>query len=81
MTSLSATKIAEALGVSGRAVRKRAKQQSWQPIGERTSGGGNVYDLNTLPLANDEKNDGLVGGCSARRLKRTPLFSARRREP
>jgi len=47
------TDIASALGLSDRAIRKRAKQ--WQPTGERVQGGGNSYDLETLPLEAKEK--------------------------
>lgn len=46
--------IAAALGVSDRAIRKRASSQSWPaPVG-RGKRGGNVYELESLPLSKIE---------------------------
>lgn len=41
--------IAEALSVSKQAVQKRANKESWPVIGEKVRGGGNVYQLESLP--------------------------------
>lgn len=43
--------IAEALGVSKQAVNKRAKKEGWLATGDKVRGGGNVYELETLPKA------------------------------
>ncbi len=47
--------IAEALDVSRQAVHRRTKQQSWQPTGEKVRGGGDLYDIENLPLPAEQK--------------------------
>lgn len=47
--------MAGALGVSRQAAAKRAKAQGWQPTGDRVKGGGNVYELDSLPLSKVER--------------------------
>jgi hypothetical protein len=48
MTTATTSEIAAALGISDRAVRKRAR--SWNPTGERVQGGGETYEVDTLQL-------------------------------
>lgn len=52
MTIATISQIAAALGISDRAVRKRARD--WQPTGERVQGGGDTYDIDTLQLRSGE---------------------------
>jgi putative transposase len=54
MTTISTKELAEALGVSEQAVRKRAVKQGWQVTG-RAKVGGKTYDLAALPLTDDER--------------------------
>jgi putative transposase len=46
------SQIAAALGLSNRAIRKRA--QAWQPTGDRVRGGGDIYAIDTLGLTKKE---------------------------
>lgn len=47
------SQIASALGISDRAVRKRAT--TWQPTGDRVRGGGDTYNLDTISLNSKER--------------------------
>lgn len=52
MTTATITQIAKALGISGEAVRKRARINGWKPTGET---GVRKYAIDNLPLKADEK--------------------------
>ncbi|MEW6595688.1 MAG: transposase family protein [Thermodesulfobacteriota bacterium] len=61
--------IAAALEVSDRAIRKRASSQSWPaPVG-RGKRGGNVYELESLPLSKSEARK-LKGHLEARQIEK-----------
>lgn len=47
--------VAEALGISPRAVTKRAAKSEWVALGERLRGGGHVYDADALPLSETDR--------------------------
>ncbi len=51
---VTTAEIAAALGISERAVRKRASASSWSEPVDRVKGGGNVYELASLPLSKIE---------------------------
>jgi putative transposase len=53
--NVSIPQIAEALKVSERAIRKRKDNQGWKPSGERIQGGGDLYDLDLLPLKSEDR--------------------------
>lgn len=51
----SLAEIAAALEITPRAVRKRAQKQSWACLGETLQGGGRRYNVDELPLSDQEK--------------------------
>ena len=51
----TAAEIADALGISRQAVNKRAKKEAWPITRDKVRGGGNVYDLESLPLGNTDR--------------------------
>lgn len=51
----SLAEIAAALEITPRAVRKRAQKQSWACLGETLQGGGRRYNVDELPLTDQEK--------------------------
>lgn len=53
---LSVSEIAQALGISRQAVNERCRKYCWQPIGKKTQGGGNRYDINAIPLTKTERS-------------------------
>lgn len=55
MTTITTKELAEALGVSPRAIAKRAGKQSWPTTATVIRGGGKTYDLATLPLTDEER--------------------------
>lgn len=54
MKKVTTGELAAALNISRQSISKRAKKQQWKPTGDCIQGGGNVYDLNLLPLSKDE---------------------------